>query len=671
MTAQPLAETAPPSTLLLLSLGSWEPDDVTAGLLLAERVEFRRVSAVSALDPDTRPTVLVLDRAGLDALGTGRLATLVDRGLAVVMVGDPSDVDVPDDLPAHLLSGYLTPPVGARRMLIALKCAFRETAARRDARHARNESFDRTSEVADLTETGIQLLTERDHNRLLQIVVAQARRVTQADAASLYLVESDERGGSRLEFKLSQNDSRPDIQLQQFCVPLDDSSLAGYAARTGQLLAIRDVYALPDDLPYHFNRNFDQASGYRTRSVLVIPMENHTGDVIGVLQLINRKPPGVATFKSPDDVVRRALPFDDRAISLARSLAGQAAVSIENARLHSSIERLFDGFVRASVMAVEQRDPTTAGHSERVASMTCQLAEAVDRVADGPFAPVRFSRAQLRELRYAGLLHDFGKVSVRECVLVKAQKLYPDALAAVQARHDFLLRTAEWRFERDRAAWLEQHGTAGYDEQMRTLRARLTEERDRLSRFLLTVKRANRPTILPAGNFAALDEFARATYSSLDGSIVPFLTSDEVRALSIRQGTLDDDEWVEMRRHVSHTYDFLRNIPWTSDLRSVPNIALGHHEKLDGSGYPRGLVGAEIPIQTRMMTIADIFDALTAADRPYKKAVSVPHALEVLEADVTAGRLDADLFQVFIDAGIHRHGGAIRHDDPSRAWMQC
>jgi response regulator RpfG family c-di-GMP phosphodiesterase len=265
----------------------------------------------------------------------------------------------------------------------------------------------------------------------------------------------------------------------------------------------------------------------------------------------------------------------------------------------------------------------------------------------------------MRELRYAGLLHDFGKVGVREKVLVKAKKLHPAALLQVEQRHQFLLRSAELRYERERADWLERNGQEGYDAYLATLKDRLMRERARLERFIRSVHRANEPTVLPGPDEPGLEEFERATYIGPDGQPLPFLTADELRSLAVRQGSLDDDEGVEMRRHVTHTFDFLRNIPWTSDLMGVPNIAHGHHEKLDGSGYPRGLAGAEIPIQTRMMTIADIFDALTAADRPYKKAVPVARALDVLSEDVRQGRLDGDLFSLFVEARIHETGGRV------------
>ena len=649
------AGSAPP--FLLLCAGDWRPDPPVAGVLAREQIEVATLADPALQILTVRPTVVVLDQSLPGMPPAERLARMVEGGVTAVMLGMPGSDDVLADVPDSLLSAYLAPPVGPKRLLIALRAAFRESAARLAARDARSESDYRTSEVTDLTAIGIRLLTQRDHDALLDLIISHALKVTRADGASLYLVEQDVSGARRLSFRVSRTESRPDLRLERFTIPMDDSSLAGHSARSGRPLVVDDVYQLQPDVPYRFNRSFDDRSGYRTRSVLVIPMPSHSGETIGVLQLVNRKPEGCDGFRDRDDIEQHAQPFDQRTVAMARSLAGQAAVSLENAQLHQSIERLFEGFVRASVTAIEHRDPATSGHSERVATMTCDLAEVVDRADHGPFAPIRFSRDQMRELRYAGLLHDFGKVGVREKVLVKAKKLHPAALLQVEQRHMFLMRSAELRYERERAEWLERNGRDGYDAYLATLKDRLTRERARLERFIRAVHRANEPSVLPAPDEPGLEEFERATYIGPEGQPLPFLTLDELQSLAVRQGSLDDDEWVEMRRHVTHTFDFLRNIPWTRDLMGVPNIAHGHHEKLDGSGYPRGLVGAEIPIQTRMMTIADIFDALTAADRPYKKAVPVARALDVLKDDVRQGRLDPDLFALFVEAGIHKTGG--------------
>jgi HD-GYP domain-containing protein (c-di-GMP phosphodiesterase class II) len=335
------------------------------------------------------------------------------------------------------------------------------------------------------------------------------------------------------------------------------------------------------------------------------------------------------------------------------ALAGQAAVAIENSRLYDEIEKLFEGFVKAAVHAIEQRDPTTFGHSGRVATMTVALATVVDRAPDGTYGGVRFTREQIRELRYAGLLHDFGKVGVREQVLVKAKKLYPLQLQLVQHRHDFVRRTAEREFWRRRAEFLEAHGRDGYETFVRELEQEHDRELAALDRFLEAVMRANEPTVLPAGEFEDLLTLARRTYEDAAGQPRPYLNEEEVRYLTIPKGSLDESERLEIESHVTLTYRFLQQIPWTRELQHVPIIAYGHHEKLDGAGYPRRITGDAIPIQTRMMTISDIYDALTAADRPYKTAVTSPRALDIMTAEVQSGQLDEELFRLFVAAQVY------------------
>jgi len=346
------------------------------------------------------------------------------------------------------------------------------------------------------------------------------------------------------------------------------------------------------------------------------------------------------------------VPFSKRTVELVTALAGQAAVAIENGQLYREIERLFEGFVQAAVRAIEQRDPTTFGHSGRVADMTVRLAAVVDRAEDGPYRTVRFSREQLREIRYAGLLHDFGKVGVREQVLVKAKKLYPLQLELIRQRHDFVRRSAEREFWRKRAEFLETHGRKGYEQFLRTLEQEHAAELGELEHFMTTVLQANEPTVLPATHFEELLVLAGRTYQDLSGVPRPYLTDREVRYLTIPKGSLDETERLEIESHVNHTYSFLKEIPWTRELHDIPLIAYGHHEKLDGHGYPRGVTGDAIPVQTRMMTISDIYDALTAADRPYKSAVAPARALDIMDEEVRAGQLDGQLFQLFVDAKV-------------------
>jgi HD-GYP domain-containing protein (c-di-GMP phosphodiesterase class II) len=381
-------------------------------------------------------------------------------------------------------------------------------------------------------------------------------------------------------------------------------------------------------------------------------MKDHKEQIIGVLQLINRKRQFDAVLATPADVERQVVPYSKRAVELVTALAGQAAVAIENSRLYEEIEKLFEGFVLAAVHAIEQRDPTTYGHSGRVAGMTVTLAEVVDRANDGPYRNVRFTREQVREIRYAALLHDFGKVGVREQVLIKAKKLYPPDLALVRQRYAFIRRTAEREFWRQRAEYLEGHGKKGYESFVEQLEEAHRTELKELDRFMEVVLQANEPSILPEGSFEELQRWTQRTYQALDGTAEPFLGPDEVRFLTIRKGSLDEGERLEIESHVTHTFQFLQRIPWTRELQQIPLIAYGHHEKLDGRGYPRRVTGDAIPIQTRIMTISDIYDALTAQDRPYKRAVAPERAMDILTQEVKEGQLDAELFRLFIEGKV-------------------
>ena len=635
----------------LLYAATFDPTPI-ASALATEHVDAHRITMPGELSVGDAPTALVLDAESRSRFPVAALRTFVDQGGAVVALGGPNEPDLPEALPPELVSAFLPRPPGARQLLVALRSAYRESVARSEATRSRHEAANRTRELTELTRIGMALSTERNLNTLLELILSQARVLTDADAGSLYLVERPEDAPRRLRFKLTQNFSRPEIPFIEFTIPFDKSSIAGYVASTGAPLVLDDAYQLPPKVEYSINRSFDEKYGYRTKSMLTLPMSDHKDQVIGVLQLINRKVSYQQRLTAPADFETAVVSFSPRTVELVSALAGQAAVAIENSELYESIERLFEGFVRAAVIAIEQRDPTTFGHSERVASMTVGLAETVDRAGDGAYRQVSFSGPELREIRYAGLLHDFGKVGVREQVLVKAKKLYPPDLSLVRQRYGFIRRTAERDFDRQRADYLERQGPQDYPAFVTELRrahdARLAE----LDRFMKLVLDFNEPTLLPEGSFGELMRFAERTYEDLEGREQQFLTDDEIRFLSIRKGSLDEQERLEIESHVSHTYRFLLQIPWTKELHNVPFIAYGHHEKLNGRGYPRKVNADQIPIQTRMMTISDIFDALTASDRPYKRAVPIPRALDIMAEEVKDGMLDAELFRLFTEAKV-------------------
>ncbi len=626
---------------------SFDPTSI-AGTLSTEGIETTPVHSPDDLAVGERPTILLLDPAAEQLCSVASLRSFVNAGGAIVALAGASD-----QIPDHLLSGVIATPYQTRELLISLRSAFRDAATRTENQRLRDSAKARSHELDELTRIGVALNTERDYDALQSLVLSQARRITSSDAGSLYLVEAAENGSQTLRFKLTQNHSRPEIPLYEFTIPIDHTSIAGYVASTGEPLVIDDAYFLPPDVEYSINRSFDEKNRYRTKSMLTIPMRNHKNEVIGVLQLINRTRDFEAVLDAPEDFDTQVIPYSRRTVELVSGLAGQAAVSIENSQLYESIERLFEGFVRAAVTAIEQRDPSTFGHSGRVALMTVGIARATDRVDVGRYKDLSFDREQLREIRYAGLLHDFGKVGVREQVLVKEKKLYAPNLELVKQRYAFVRRTAERNFYKQRAEYLERHGQEGYN----TFLAQMGQEYDDnvkgLDRFLSLVLESNEPTILPDGTFDELLQYADHFYQDIDDTEQPYLTSDEVRYLTIRKGSLDESERVEIERHVNHTYQFLLQIPWTNELQDIPRIAYGHHEKLNGGGYPRGVRGDDIPIQTRMMTIADIYDALTASDRPYKRAVPAESALNILSSEIQDGMLDADLFKIFCEARIY------------------
>jgi len=506
-------------------------------------------------------------------------------------------------------------------------------------------------ELGELNAIGLQLSAERDLDVLLDTILTKACQITRSDAGSLYLVEEAPDGVARLRFALARNES-VEITFQAVTLPLDGESVAGHVALTGEVVNLADAYAPPAGSPFRINRWFDDHAGYRTRSMLVVPMRTPQGQTLGALQLINCKPEFEGRLAAAADVERHVGPFGERHVRLARSLASQAAVALANRRLYDSISDLFEGFVKASVTAIESRDPSTFGHSFRVADLTVGLAEAVGRCQRGPYRDVRFTPEELRELRYAALLHDFGKVGVREHVLVKSKKLYPADLDRIRQRIELLMRDLELGATRRKLDWAVRRGGQGYAEQAARLDAQLAAAIAELNEALDVVLAVNEPAVHPHDFAAELLRITARSWEDHRGRRRTVLTPDEAGVLAITRGSLTDAERREIQQHVVHTFQFLAQIPWTRELRRIPEIARSHHEKLDGSGYPFGSGAAQIPVQSRMMTIADIYDALTATDRPYKKAVRVEDALDTLRDEHRAGALDGALLELFIEARV-------------------
>jgi HD-GYP domain-containing protein (c-di-GMP phosphodiesterase class II) len=577
----------------------------------------------------------------------GRFA---DSAALLFLLGRPRDPSI-DQALARGLGGILSVEPSADELFIAAQRGFELLEAKRRSERRAEWVSRYQFELGELVDIARAMTTERDVDKLLGVILEKSRFVTGADAGSIYVVEGEEPNRS-LRFKLTQNDS-VSFDSREFVMPMNSRSIAGTAAIGKKPIKIEDVYDLPAGSPFGFDRSFDERTHYRTKSMLVAPLISQRDEVIGVIQLINKKKHPEKKLLSQEEVDGEVIPFDARSEELLGMVAAQAAASLENALLYDEIRRLFEGFVKASVEAIESRDPTTSGHSRRVADLTVALAKVVDAESTGPYRDATFTREDLRELEYASLLHDFGKIGVREKVLVKANKLYDEELALLRARFDYVARTIETDVLTRKVRALER-GSSRAD--IDALDAELAQRKADLEGAYRTIVAANEPTVLAQGDFEKIATLARDTYSDLRGEVKRLLTEEEVVSLSVKRGSLTPTEFDEIRSHVVHTFRFLSRIPWGKQFRRVPVIAGAHHERLNGTGYPNRLHAEEIPVQSKLMSIADIYDALTASDRPYKKAVPIEKALDILNFSVKDGHLDAELVRIF-------HG--------ARVWESC
>ncbi|MFC1562591.1 HD domain-containing phosphohydrolase [candidate division KSB1 bacterium] len=516
----------------------------------------------------------------------------------------------------------------------------------------KKELGQRTKEIGELSQIGSMLMMEKDLDKLLNEILLRSREITSADAGSLYMIEENEEKKKHLRFKLSHNDSL-DISYEEFTMPISKKSIAGYVAVTGETLNIEDVYKLPPEKELKFNKSLDQKFGYRTKSILTIPLKNHVDEIIGVIQLINKKKNLKKLLKTPEDFANEVIVFNKRDEDLLYALGGQAAVSIENNLLYRSIENLFEGFVKASVTAIESRDPSTHGHSQRVAILTVGIAEIIHKINTGKYANQNFSSEQIKEIRYASLLHDFGKVGVKENVLLKEKKLYLHKIKEIQNRFFIIKQNLEIKKLRKKLDYLLKFNNENLNDFLNKIEKEYNTKIQELDKYLNTIIQSNEPTILAEDNLNTLKKITEIKLMFPEFGEINLLTTEEFNDLSIKKGSLNEQERLEIESHVTHTFKFLSLVPWTKELKNIPDIAHTHHEKLDGVGYPRKLHSDEIPIQAKMMIISDIFDALTASDRPYKKAVPYQKALNILKMDVKSNHIDKDLVNLFINTKIY------------------
>ncbi len=516
-------------------------------------------------------------------------------------------------------------------------------------------------ELKKLNEIGIALSSEKDITTLLESILSISMDITTADAGSLYIVEeipdqpydkSDYFKNKQLRFKHSKNHSRS-VPFKEFTMPISRGSIAGYAALSQKPLNIPDVYHIEEGVPYGFGGlKFDESINYRTMSMLTVPMLNRDKETIGVIQLINKKRNASLKLETKAQTAHDVIEFDKGDEDFIYSMASQAAVSYENQQLYDSIKKLFEGFIRASVTAIEARDPTTSGHSERVAILTVGLAETVDRIGTGPYKDAHFTRQDIQEINYASLLHDFGKIGVREPVLVKAKKLYEHEKQAIESRYQIIKNALEVDYSKKKVEYLLKKSREEALSDIQHLDREFAEKIAEIDDFLSFILKVNEPTILKTEGFERLKDIQSKQFVFNGAQTYPLLTESEAKRLMIPKGSLDDEERHQIESHVTHTYNFLKQIPWTNDLRNVPEIAYSHHEKLDGTGYPLKIPEKAIPVQSRMMTISDIYDALTAQDRPYKRAVPSEKALDILGFEVKDRKIDKELYTIFLEAKI-------------------
>lgn len=508
-----------------------------------------------------------------------------------------------------------------------------------------------------LNEIGIALSSEHNLNRLLERILTEARAFTHADAGTLYLVQSESR---QLKMEIVQNDTlgmrfvgsgaipwNPTLPLFNPDGSPNYANVSAYVAISGKAVNIPNVYEA-EEFDFEGTRRADQASGYRCQSMLVIAMRDHEDEIIGVLQLIN------AT-----DTRGQVIPFSPAYEDLIASLASQAAVAITNARLIEETEALFEAFVRVMATAIDEKAHYTRGHIERVALLTMAIAEAVSQTDEGPYADVRFSEEDLNELRIAGWMHDVGKVTTPEWVVDKANKLETvfDRVELVKTRFGMIREQLKVQALQRKVALLEQgKGAAALGE----VDAELERQLQELDEERCFVIRVNTPEeFMKDEDLEHLQHIARKTYLE-DGKAKPYLTEDELENLSIRKGSLTREQFGIIRNHAAVTIKMLQQIPFTKKLKDVPRYAGGHHETLDGSGYPLGLPGDQLPLQARILAVADIFEALSARDRPYKKPKTLEETLRILGFMVKDGHLDPALVELLVKEQVYNKVPEIR-----------
>ena len=515
---------------------------------------------------------------------------------------------------------------------------------------------DLEQQILNLANIGLALSKEKDMNRLLEMILLEAKRIANSDGGTLYMMTDD----GRLRFEIMMTDSLDfhmggtsgkDIPFYPVKLYTDEgepnkSMIAAYVGLTGETVNITDAYKAKG-FDFSGTKMFDEKTNYRSKSFLTVPLKNHEDEIIGVLQLLNAQ-----AQKS-----KKIISFTSEIQKMVEALASQAAVAITNKNLIKDLENLFESFIKLIASAIDAKSPYTGGHCARVPEITMMLAEAVQQTKDGPFADVAFSEKEMYELKIAAWLHDCGKVATPEFVVDKSTKLETiyDRVHELEARFGILRRDEEikrlkkeLKFERDDSLPLEEKA-----ERVKDLQRGYRKTLRHLKRDLEFVKESN-----VGGEFMSGDKKDRvhqiANYRwKPNGKVENFLSENEVYNLTIPRGTLTPEERKVINDHIVVTINMLEELPYPKHLQNVPEFAGGHHEKLDGTGYPMGLMKDEMTVQARIMAIADIFEALTAKDRPYKKGKTLSQAMRILGFMKNDAHIDVDLFDIFVKEKIY------------------
>ncbi|MDY6822622.1 MAG: HD domain-containing phosphohydrolase [Thermodesulfobacteriota bacterium] len=513
---------------------------------------------------------------------------------------------------------------------------------------------DQIEHIKKLTDIGIALSGEKNINKLLEMIVDEARKLSGADAGTLYITEEKEKS---LRFAILQNDSMkirkggvsgeaaeglPNVPLFKPDGSPNHSNVSSYAALTGERVNIQDVYAT-EDFDFSGTKKYDVVTGYHCQSMLVIPLKNHEDKIIGVLQLLN------ATDRETGEII--AFPRDS--IDLVGALASQAAVALTNMQLIEDLKALFYAFIKTIATAIDEKSPFTGGHINRVVNLTMEMAQAVSEADTGPLKDIIFTEDEMEELRIAAWMHDVGKITTPEHIVSKTNKLEGvfDRIELIETRFNYIIQKLENEKLKQKVKILEEGGdnfNADTAKELAALDNDYAEKIAAVQSDLDLLKAINSDKqMVDEASAALVNAIAARTYK-MDGRPLPWLSENEAACLTILRGNLLEEERRIIEHHAEMTTKITRELPFPDKLANVPTYAGSHHEKLDGSGYPKGLSGDDIPIQARIIAIADVFEALTARDRPYKPPMNISQALKILGFMNKDGHIDPDIYDLFM-----------------------